>query len=284
MSEDVDVKDVDELDEGVSEDTNLSEQASIIMVNGVEFSAEDIKNLQSKEKNLQADYTRKTQVLAEERKVVDKEKSETERTKKFVMDLTDAYHEDVEHFTTHTVEENANYVPKQDVLLGKGKASTTTAKEIDIENHPEFRKLKSQVDEINKGQKVKEENEFRKEFDDTLLKAERLVIKKFPLAQVRDVKNEIYVFLKSNDQLPSEKQIEKFASTRHERQMKINTKAGVIKMNDKDDTTLPSSENAGAATGVTDENTIPDIKDTQTAIDNGRAFLEKRRLQREGGQ
>ena len=110
-----------------------------------------------------------------------------------------------------------------------------------------------------------------------------MVAKEFPLANPRDVKNEIFVFYTTNKKLPTPDEIKGFAKERHDTQLATYKKSGgkdmeIIKRNEKD----PPSSEGSSAPPVEQDKKVPTLTDTRTAIDSGREFLEKRRQQREG--
>jgi len=238
-----------------------------------------------RDKNLQRDYTEKTTELAKDREALNVESTRVNSMMDKAVKAQNAFHADVDHFKTHTIEESANYVPQVDMILGNAKDTTpNVSQEIDIENHPLVKSLQKDITDI-KAKNAQDDNlKLDKSFDDALKFANSVIVKDYQSASSRDVHNQISVYYVANGKIPSEQDIRKFASVRHEENMKMLKSAGGSTENltnvENQDPGMPSSKGSGIVDESKDE--VADLYDINAAEENGKAYFDNLRKQREG--
>lgn len=267
-------------------ESDPTNQPEVITIEGVEFTAEDIKHLQGREKDFHKDYTAKTTKLKEDREALETEQKEVDRQKDLNLKMKDAYHKDVDYFQSHTLEDSKNYVSQQSILMGTASRTPQTEPVVDIANDPAVKALSKEISDMKVEKEEEKKSDFERDWNDAMGRVSGVIAKNSPLAQIKDVKNEIFVQYTLNKRIPSDKEIASFASERHTIQMKLYKDYGGKGMNfpNKDkNVEMPSSE--GASTPPSGEDKpIPDITDVQAAIDSGRTYMDKKRDEREGRQ
>lgn len=256
-----------------------------LVVDGKTYTPDEITRMVNRDKNLQRDYTEKTTELAKDREALNVESTRVNSMMDKAVKAQNAFHADVDHFKTHTIEESANYVPQVDMILGNAKDTTpNVSQEIDIENHPLVKSLQKDITDI-KAKNAQDDNlKLDKSFDDALKFANSVIVKDYQSASSRDVHNQISVYYVANGKIPSEQDIRKFASVRHEENMKMLKSAGGSTENltnvENQDPGMPSSKGSGIVDESKDE--VADLYDINAAEENGKAYFDNLRKQREG--
>lgn len=262
------------MDEIVETPEEEPTEEQILEVDGEQFTAKQIRELQKTEHNLLTDYHHKTEEVAEQRRAVTTEREALKKEQDELNAKAAAYDEglrkDLDYYTSRPATEyDPNRVSEVDRALGhspKGTQVVTT--ELDSRMAEMEARVAKQDDAVKQmrveaaGNKADASNKF----------AEQVVSKTYPLADINAVKDRMYVHFSREGRIPTNDEIKAMAKQSHERVAGLE----VIRRGGSGGS-LPPAGSGGLPEMPKD---IPKLGDLSANIAAGKAFFARRRAQR----
>ena len=280
--------DLEGLDLGEDKPPVTPSSDPMIEVDGQVYKADDVKRLIDKSKNLESDYTKKTEKLAQERDDVLSEKKELligrDRIAQAERDLKST----IEIYKGKPVDEwpEPGKSPIDWFLRGEDGKVADVNNISDLANNPVVKELQEELKILKKDKEDNKIEDLNVQYQDIMKKADELIKGKFNFVTFSSAKNAVYSHYGLNGQVPSETQLSKIIGDLHSEQVQIlrTVKGKGSKVDNKGVGQTSGLPAPGVSSGdpVVEGEPVRrgNLPSTQQAIDSGTDFFAKRRRER----